>query len=253
MSQLTRQKDVIEYVTKMQKVKLEDIAKHFGVTSMTIRRDLLDLEEHGMLTLSRGVVVLNSGTALELSPNLKGKQMIKEKKRIAKAAAKFVQEGATIFLDSGTTVKELALELIPIKNITVITNSLLAINTLCNFQNIHLITAPGSFNEKSMSFCDTSTYNFLKNIFVDISFLAAESISINEGIMVPNIDDCECKKLMIKHSEKVVILADSSKMLKRSTHIYASFADTDVLITDYHCSKELIKEIEHCGTEVLTV
>ena len=253
MNQLSRQKDLIEYITKVKKADLRDIAQHFGVSHMTIRRDILNLEEHGMITLNRGIVTMNLGTALELSPNLKTGQMIKEKKRMAKAAIPFIGEGLTVFLDAGTTIRELALELIPLKNISVVTNSLLVINTLCNFSHINLVSVPGTFHERSMSFCDSCTADFLRSVRVDISFLGAESVSAENGVMVPNIDDCMCKKIMTKAGKRVIVLADSSKIGSQSAYAYAPIADVDVLITDKLCRDESVAAIEHTGTKVLCV
>ena len=253
MNRLSRTKEIIAYITENQEVKLSDIADYFEVSVMTIRRDLINLENQGFLTVHRGKAVLNAGTSLELSPSLKGSQMAKDKKRIAKEAVKYITEGSTIFLDCGTTLSELAFEVSEMKNVTVVTNSLLVVNTLCNFSNIKLLVLPGAFHEKSMGFLDVSTYVYLQNLHVDIAFLGAESVSSDLGFMVPDMNDGECKRQLCACCKKVVVLADSSKIGRESMYKYADFDGIDVFITDNKCKSEDLEKMKKKSALVLTV
>ncbi len=238
MSRLSRTKQLIAYISEKKEAKLEDIADQFDVSVMTIRRDLMNLEEHGFLTINRGKAILNSGTSLEWSSSLKDSRMSREKKRIAGEAVKYVAEGMSIFLDCGTTVSELAYEITELKNITVLTNSLLVINTLCNFPNLKLVSLPGVFHSRSMGFYDTSTYRYLDNICVDIAFMGTEAVDPSAGFMVPDLDDGECKKKICGCSQKIIVLADSSKIGMKSMYRFADFDDVDSFITDNKCSGE---------------
>lgn len=250
MSRLSRTKQLIAYITEEKEAKLEDIADHFDVSVMTIRRDLMNLEGQGFLTINRGKAILNAGTSLEWSSSLKDSQMSREKKRIATEAAKHVVEGSSIFLDCGTTISELAYEISEMKNVTVVTNSLLVINTLCNFSNLKLVTLPGVFHAKSMGFYDTSTFRYLHNLCVDVAFMGAESVDSSVGFMVPDSDDGECKKQICKCSQKVVVLADSSKIGKKSMYRYAEFGDVDYFITDNKCTSEDRDKIGQSTTHI---
>lgn len=253
MSKLSRAKQLIAYISEQKEAKLEDIAEHFDVSVMTIRRDLINLEGQGFLTINRGKAILNAGTSLELSSSLKDSQMSREKKRIASEALKFVAEGTSIFLDCGTTVNELAYEITDMKNITIVTNSLLVINILCNFTNLKLVTLPGVFHMKSMGFYDTSTYCYLQNMCVDVAFMGAESVDSSVGFMVPDSDDGECKKKICESSQKVIVLADSSKIGKKSMYRYAGFNDVDYFITDNKCSEDDIDKFGQSATHLLCV
>lgn len=253
MSRLSRTKQLIAYISEVKEAKLEDIADHFDVSAMTIRRDLMNLEGQGFLTINRGRAVLNAGTSLEWSSSLKDSQMSREKKRIAQEASKHVAEGTSIFLDCGTTVSELAYLITDTKNITVVTNSLLVINTLCNFSNLKLVSLPGVFHAKSMGFYDTSTYRYLQNICVDVAFMGAESVDSSLGFMAPDSDDCECKKKICERSQKVIVLADSSKIGKKSMYHYANFNDVDFFITDNKCAQEDVDKIRQSTTCITCV
>ena len=253
MSRLSRTKELIAYLSEEKEAKLEDIADHFDVSVMTIRRDLMNLESQGFLTVNRGCAVLNAGTSLEWSSNLKDSQMSREKKRIAAEAASLVAEGTSIFLDCGTTVSELAYEIAERKNVTVVTNSLLVINTVCNFSNLKLVVLPGTFHAKTMGFFDTSTFRYLQNLCVDMAFMGAESVDPALGFMVPDFDDGECKKRICECSQKTVMLADSSKVGKKSMYRYADFSDIDVFITDSRCRQEDLDKMHMSSAQISCV
>ncbi|MDR1211768.1 MAG: DeoR/GlpR family DNA-binding transcription regulator, partial [Spirochaetaceae bacterium] len=242
MALLSRKKELIEYMNTNHASKLPDIAAFFEVSVMTIRRDLLQLEKQGFCTINRGTVYLNAGTTLELSSSLKNSQMLKEKKRIAKRAVQYITEGTTIFLDMGTTVRELVYEIVPMKNVTVITNSILVINILCNFPHLTCLIAPGTLNHNSMGFFDAVTCAYFKEISVDAAFLSAEGADIDAGFTVPDMDDAECKRILAQKAAHITILADSSKIGKKSLVRYSDFDLVDRFITDNKCDVSVLEK-----------
>jgi DeoR/GlpR family transcriptional regulator of sugar metabolism len=183
------------------------------------------------------------GTTLELSSALRNKYMAKEKKRIAKRAAYFISEGATVFFDIGTTIRELAYEIVQMRNITVVTNSLLVINVLCNFPNIKCLVIPGTFDHKSMGFYDATTYTYLAKMNVDIAFLGAEGVDADAGFMVPGVDDAEYKKAVAGNAAHVIVLADSSKIEKKSLFCFLDFDSINTFITDNKCAEPVLEKL----------
>lgn len=253
MEPLERKQLIVDIVTRQGAIRLEDLAKHCGASAMTIRRDLIKLEENGFLTLNRGNVTLYTGTSQELSTALKSNHYAAEKRRISIAAAKMVADGSSIFLDCGTTVRELAVLLSSMKGLTVYTNSLLVANVLSNFSSIRLNILPGRFYERSMGFIDTSTYTFLQNLYFDIAFLGAEAAHPDIGFTVPDMDDYACKSIVAAHSIKTVILADSSKIGKRSRCTFAAPPYQQVLITDMKCPEIEQARFRNLGCDLVTV
>jgi DeoR/GlpR family transcriptional regulator of sugar metabolism len=253
MSDILRKRELIEYMNSNHSAKLQTMAEFFHVSVMTIRRDLLHLENQGFLTINRGTAYLNAGTTLELSSVLKNNQMLKEKKRIAKRALQFISEGSTVFLDNGTTLRELAYEIVQMKNITVVTNSLLVINILCNFPNINCMVVPGTFDHKSMGFFDAATCTYMARMSVDVAFFGAEGVDVDVGFMVPGIDDAEYKKTISKNSAHIIVLADSSKIEKRSLVCYSDFDEVDTFITDNKCSQPALEKMYKKKAQIIIV
>jgi DeoR/GlpR family transcriptional regulator of sugar metabolism len=251
MTGTIRKKELIEYMNSNYSAKLQVMADFFNVSVMTIRRDLLQLENQGFLTINRGIAYLNAGTTLELSSALKDNQMLKEKKRIAKKAVQFVSEGSTVFFDNGTTVRELAYEIVQMKNLTVITNSLLVINILCNFPQIACMVVPGALDHRSMGFFDATTCAYMARMNVDIAFFGAEGVDADAGFMVPSVNDAEYKRVISVNSTDVIILADSSKAGKKSLVRYADFDTVSVLITDNKCDQKALERMRKKKAEII--
>lgn len=253
MEQNTRRKMIMELLSERDTIHIAELAAACGYSPMTIRRDLARLEENGYLVVRRGMVTLHGGTASEISSSIKAGRCQSQKKHIAKAAAQFAQPGSTLYLDCGTTVRELALELVNVKNLTVYTNSLLVCNALCNFPNIKLFVLPGQFFECSMGSTDTSTLLYLQRLRFDAAFLGAEAVHPESGFMVPDSNDCDCKRTVAAHSTSTVVLADSSKLYLRSRCIYASAQEIDTFITDDRCPPEALNAFSEKGVQVFAV
>lgn len=248
---IKRKTELYDYIIENHSVTISQMAADFELSEMTIRRDLTDLEAQGMIVINRGRVEANSGTSVEISSGIKSSKMTAEKERIAKEAVKLIPEGSTIFLDSGTTVQKLAVELLRYRNLTVVTNSILVLNTLCMLPSIKVLVLPGMMQAQGMCMYDASTAGYLRNIHVDIAFLGAEAIDISAGAMVPDLDDRECKRLLIQNSRQTVLLADSTKMKKRSMFTFATFDEIDTLIIDTKYKSFDPKELQCHGTNVI--
>lgn len=248
---IKRKTELYDYVIEKQSITIAQMAKDFELSEMTIRRDLIDLEAQGMIVINRGRVELNTGMSVEVSSGIKSSKMTLEKEKIAKKAVSLIPEGSTIFLDSGTTVQKLAAELLNYKNLTVVTNSLLVLNTLCMSPAIKVLVLPGIMQTQGMCMYDASTVRYLEGIHVDMAFLGAEAIDVTAGAMVPDLDDKECKQLLIKNSRKTVLLADSTKMKRRSMFTFATFNEIDALIIDTKYRSFDKEEFQCYNTEVV--
>lgn len=253
MNQTDRKKIIMEQLAEHGSARLEDLAAACGSSEMTIRRDLAKMEVTGYLVVNRGLISLTSGMDSEISSSIKAGRHLAQKKRIAKAAAEFIEDGSTIYLDCGTTVRELAMEITGLKKLTVYSNSLLVCNTLCSFPNISLFILPGRFDVNSMGATDTSTLMYLQQIRFDAAFFGAEAIHPDYGFMVPDANDCNCKRMVLAHVSKSFVLSDSSKLYFRSRCIYAQPNEVNTLITDDKCPAETRETFRQQGVQVIAV
>ena len=177
-----RQNKIIKMLQKNKKVYISDLKKIFDISTMSIRRDLNKLEEMGIVTLIEGGAVLNEGMIVQPSFSFRSQQMIYEKTKIAKYCASLIKEGNAVYLDSGTTVAEIAEAIKKRQNIAVLTHSLPIQNILSDSEKIQLFAMPGVYDKSLGGFFGDITCRAIRSFNVDIAFLGLDAINISNGV-----------------------------------------------------------------------
>lgn len=220
-------------ILKEGSMTLENLAKDFEVSVMTIRRDLKKFEEQGIILVSHGTVYFNKGVGSEESYVLKKDKMIAEKIKIAKKAVEYINDGDVIYIDCGTTCSQIAEELAKLdKNVTVFTSSILAINALFPATNIELYMLPGKYRDKSIGFIGHMTIEFVKKLYFDKAFMGTEGIDVEYGISLPNLEEGTTKEAITKQAKEVFIVTDHTKFSLKTLYSYSDFKNIDYIITN---------------------
>ena len=244
--------DKIKSVLEEKKtVKVSELSKTCDVSENTIRRDLIDLEGIGYCYRIKGGAILleRSNDRTPFSSRLALHR--ESKSHIAKKAAELVKSGSTIILDSGTTTVELAEELLEKEHITVITPSLAAAEILSGNQSITLILPGGIVNPSSRSLTGQPAEQFFSEVHADLLFLAVKAVSPETGLSDHTIIESSVKKQMLKAADRIIVLADYSKLGKTALSRICSIEDVDVLITDTMADPEMIAGFEASGIEIV--
>jgi len=205
-----RKSKIAQMIKEGKSVKVNELAKLFGVSESTIRRDLNELESLGIVKRTHGGAVNNFATTFELSFAEKEDRFAKEKEYIGKLAAKYIEDGDTIILDSGTTTQYIARN-IKAKNVIVITNSVNIANELSNREDIEVIVTGGVIRSKTKALVGDITQSTLKQFRCDKAFIAANGVSIEFGVTTPTHLEAAVKRTMIENAKEVFLVADSSK------------------------------------------
>lgn len=251
MNNLSRLQLILKKAQTCGSVSISELAEELQVSSMTIRRDLNKLAANGLLTLEQGGAILNSGSLFEYSIPLKEQDNAPEKIRIAEKCLDFIKEGDSIFLDGGTSVNELAKLLGNKRNILVLTNSLLAANTLSKFKQIRTIMCPGEFRETSMAYMGPLTSEFISRFQIDTLFLGIEGIDPVRGLTVPDIQDGLSKQSLINSARKVICTADSSKFHQSFLYEVAPLSRIDFIVTDNRLEEAALSQYLEKGTTII--
>ncbi|UOF89572.1 DeoR/GlpR family DNA-binding transcription regulator [Fodinisporobacter ferrooxydans] len=249
-----RQTRIAEMMSKQRMVKVADLTKLFSVSEMTIRRDLDVLEKKGILKKVYGGAVAKRLTIEEMQDipiQVRSVNRIAEKRAIAERAVNLIQPNDVVILDAGTTTLEIARLIRHRSDLVVITNSIPAAYELTG-SAVTLIILGGQVRGTSHSVVGAKANQFLSDLVSSILFLGAASLSIEQGIMNSNLDESEIKRHMMDHSEKVVVVSDTSKFQSQSYHVFARWNEIGTLITDAGLSFESQYELEKQGVEVLT-
>lgn len=242
-----RKGEIIRILSNADYVTVDEFSRQLGVSKVTIRSDLSELEQRGLLFRTHGgAMIPEHGNAREISKTLK--EFEKEKRLIGKAASELLEENSTVIVDSGSTTVNVVRYLSD-KNITMVTNSLLAVDIAKADQSIEVILLGGSLRRTTMGCIGPISNLCVSQIHADVMFLGARGYT-NDSIYCSNLVEAEIKKAMMKVSDKVVFLADSSKYGKKAFSALSIWDDIDVFVTD-RIESSLRNRLENRGVEII--
>lgn len=232
MRSSTKRKQYIQnQLDKRQSVQVNKLAADLGVSEMTIRRDLNDLEQLGVLRKTHGGAIKEVSRSYEPPFNLRRHKALDEKCRIAKEALKFVNEGDTIALDSGTTTVELAKELVSFTNLTIATTSIHIATIFLDHPTITLLLSGGVLRKHEGSLVGSFAHNTFGSLYFDTFFVSGGALSSESGLSDYIIEDATIKKLIMGHSKKTVALMIGEKFEQSAFAQVAPLGELDVLIS----------------------
>lgn len=254
MLPLVRREKIVELVRARGNLTIEELCQILRVSPSSIRRDLAQLEARQELRRSHGgAVAMKETVRPSLSFEEKKELNIAAKKRIAVKAAGLVSAGETICLDGGTTTQLIGEELTSLPSLTVVTNSISILYSLCRFPNIKLIALGGTVKPDIQGIVGNLTTDLLEKIHIHKLFLGADGLWPGRGIYTSSEMEAITKIKMIENSQKVILVADSQKIGQMALVKFSSWEDIDLLITDRGCQKKYLKEFQKLKLKVVTV
>jgi len=216
-----------------------DLASEFGVSDMTIRRDISDLEEEGLVRRVHGGVSSISNRALAPTDFRERTHLNFEKKiAIAREAVKFIARGDIAAFDAGSTTLEIARLLPTSSNVSVVTHSLPVINELTLNTKIKIHAIGGELHFPTQSFSSLDSANQLSEFRFTTFFLSVGSIR-DGAVFCATPYEAVMKKAFIESSERIILVSDSTKFTSSAMVKVCELSKIDVLITDDQVSNEI--------------
>lgn len=246
-----RQLQIISKLNENGFVKVIDLCKDLKVSTVTIRKDLTFLEKRGILFRTHGGASNQPLYAFEKPVNEKESLNVDQKNKIATEALKLIDNNDYIILASGTTMHYLSRLISGFDKLTVLTSSLFVSIELCKNEFVDVVQLGGMVRKNSTSVIGSIAETILKDFSCNKLFLGVDGIDLEFGLTTTNSAEAVLNKQMIETAEKVIVLADSSKIGKRSFGKIANMEAMDVLVTDAGISKKDKKTIEGQGIEVI--
>jgi len=246
-----RRKKIIEFIQKSNRVTVTKLVEILGVSDVTVRRDLSQLESEGLLRRTHGGAILTKSTGIETSFAEREIKFLAEKERIGKFAAQYVRDGETVMIDGGSTTLQLVKNLKHKKDLIVVTNAPNLAMELQENDSIEVILTGGNLRKQTLMLVGPVTIETITKFRADKAILGISAISVKEGLFTVNPLEAEVKKYMINCSEELIIVADSSKLGKVAFTYVTSLARVSKLITDNKISSSDIKAIEDQEVEIL--
>ena len=208
------------------------LAQTLGVSAMTVRRDLLDLEHQGLVRRVHGGVELPSSPDRGFS--LRSRQGRVAKQAIGRAAAALVQSGETVYLDAGSTAMELALSLRlrPLERVRIVTHAINIAAEFAGLPNFSLIQVGGEILGQTYAATGPLALETLSKLRFDRLFLGAQGFSVEAGLTDSNLLEAELKAAAIRSATEVILIADASKWRRISFARVAPLEVLSCIVTD---------------------
>jgi DeoR/GlpR family transcriptional regulator of sugar metabolism len=249
----TRLSHICELLKSSEHVSIPELAKTFGVSEMTARRDLEKLENDGQVRRTRGGAMPTEKMEFEFDFTQRRQTRQKEKQAIAKKALDFISPSQRIILDTGTTTLELAYLLRDFKDLTIITPSLAVASVLQFSPGIQTVLLGGIIRKGSPDLTGLVTESNLDMFAVDIAFQGADGIGADGTLYSNDMRIVKVDQKIRKRAAKSYILADSYKLGRTALATNGQVSEIDALITDKAIPEDLKKNFEDTGAKIITV
>ncbi len=241
---------ILQRARRDGRVDVAVLAKDFDVTTETIRRDLVTLEQHGLVERVHGGALLAERRHAVPNLSIRIAAMAEEKGAIARAALQEMPLEGSVILDAGSSTLRLA-EMFPEdRSLTVVTNSIQIASVLVRNSRLTVYTVGGGINRGTLSEVGSWALHALSTVYADVAFLGTYGYSVERGCSATNDAEAMVKRAIVESSERVVVLADHTKL---GVNHFANFAPpgtVDLLITDERADPEYVKAITASGQAV---
>ncbi|MFC0472107.1 DeoR/GlpR family DNA-binding transcription regulator [Halalkalibacter kiskunsagensis] len=256
MIAVERRNMIKELLLKNRSVKVSELVKQFNVSEETIRRDLHQFEQEGFVQKNYGGAILvdelhRNDSILPIQQ--RKSQFYQEKQLIGKRAAQLVEPEQTLILDAGSTTWHVASGLEGINNLMVITNAMNIAEACTRNDSTSIYLLGGKLRRNSLSTVGPQAEIELKKYNADYVFLGTSGISLRQGFTSSDLYEAEMKKAMVSAGQKIVVLADHSKLQKAGLTSFCHFDQVDLFITSDMADEKILYEIEKIGVEIIVV
>lgn len=218
-------------ISRLRSVSVQELTERLQVSEVTIRKDLAFLEEIGSVVRTRGGAKLAEDRTKNRDVRIRRTENQAEKECIARRARELINDGDTIFVDSGSTCTFLAREISDM-NLRVVTDSLDVMSTLADSPEISLISVGGNYRREAGSFIGPIAVDALKELRIGACFLGATGITRTGLFSSENSIEAEVKRQVLAISRRRIVLADASKYEREAFAVFARAGSIDILIVD---------------------
>ena len=247
-----RRFQIREILGAQRSVSASDLCERLKVTAATIRRDLAALEQEGVLARSHGGAVSRmSSTNFQPTYDALLRSESEEKRQIARVAEQFVLDGDTIFLESSTTVFELARRLSNRNRLTVVTNSPPIVCELQRSPGVTVMCTGGDLHKDTFYLSGEWAQRALSEIRLDKAILGVSAIDPQYGVSTVHHAEAQVTRMVSKAAKTRIALADHTKFGRQRFAYVGPVTDIDILVTDSGTDPKYVQELRDSGLQVI--
>lgn len=244
-----RREKILKMIEYQSNVTVDELSKKLDTSAITIRRDLDFFEKKNLIERYHGGASISK---VNFTTNIFSSSLTLNKHAIAKAAARFVEDGDTILINTSSTAL-LMVEYIKAKQVTIITNNGKAIFAKSN-ENLFIVLTGGELRMPKESLVGDFAINNLNRVKASKCFLGCSGISRDGGFTTAVLQEVAVNEIMLRNTTGLkFVLADINKVGKTHSFLSGSIEDLDYLITDSTANKEEVEKLRKAGLKVLQV
>ncbi|MDH1264701.1 DeoR family transcriptional regulator [Pseudomonas sp. GD03944] len=231
MSLAPRQHEILNLARERGYVSIDELAQAFAVTPQTIRRDINQLAEHGLLRRTHGGAAAEASSTQNTAYAMRAGQMRDEKQRIAEAIASHIPDHASLFIAIGTTTEAIARALQNHKGLKIITNNLHVAAQLSDKTDFEILVAGGTVRSDG-GVVGQATVDFIQQFKVDFALLGISGIDEDGSLLDFDYQEVRVSQAIIDNARQVFLAADSSKFGRNAVVRLGSITLVDHVFTD---------------------
>lgn len=251
MLAIERRRQIVTKLTADGKVIVSELAKAYGVTEETIRRDLDKLEQDGLASKTYGGAVSKHSSALDLPYNIREGVNVSEKQNIADKVAALISDGERLMIDSSSTALYIVKKLKEKKNLTIITNSVKILLEIADKSDWTVLSTGGMLKKGGLSLMGSSAEKMVNSYHVDTTIFSCKGVDTGLGVMDSNESDSLIKQAMTSSADRCILALDEEKFDKKSFVKVCDLINVDILVTNSAPSEKWAGYCEDNGIELV--
>jgi DeoR family glycerol-3-phosphate regulon repressor len=244
-----RQSEILELARIDGRVVVETLAEKFQVTLQTIRRDLTDLADAGLLERVHGGAVVRTGVS-NIGYEERRRMNEMAKSAIGRLCAQAIPNNSSMILNLGTTTEAVARELLSHTNITVVTNNINVANILLANESCEIMVTGGSLRRSDGGLVGELTNDFIGQFKVDFAVIGASALDLDGDLLDFDLPEVRVSRAIIRQSRKVFLVTDVTKIGRSAPVKLASLSEIDTVFTDGPFPPDLAQRCKDWETEV---
>ena len=247
MKQTTRHQEIVNLVQKNGYVSTDSLVEHFKVSPQTIRRDLNELAGENKIRRHHGGATTQQ-SSVNTSYSARKVMQLNEKDSIAEALVKYIPNGATLFIDIGTTPESIAKELVKNhKGLRVVTNNINVAGILMGNKDFKVILAGGEVRNRDGGIVGEATLDFIKQFRLDFGILGISGIDYDGSLLDFDYHEVRVKQAIIENSRSIYLAVDHTKFGRNAMVNLGNISEIDMLITDLPPPDEIVAILKEHG------
>ena len=227
-----RQQQILSYLSQHNTVTVQELSARLYASSSTIRRDLSELEEQGILKRVHGGAVLTAGSTLDKPAQLRKTQQLAEKFKIAELASRFLRPSSTYFFDSSSTSAVLASRLTEYPDVKIATNGVDIIANMSSSPKLSILSCGGYLRSPWGELTGNIAIKSIEGMYADVFFFSCAGFTREQGAMEFSDENVAVKRAFYRNSKLHILLCDSTKFGKQYFFNLFTLHEIDYIVTD---------------------